>query len=101
MSLLSLPPSSPDSAVSLPSVQQAHVCAHQPEQPELQRPPAGVCGHQTDLRQIPREERRPQGAVRQGPAERFLPDQVLGEQTNTIVCFFFSLSSLGSETISY
>lgn len=35
------------------AVQQAPVCAHQPEQPKLQRPTAGVCRHQANLRQVP------------------------------------------------
>lgn len=61
------------------AVQQAPVCAHRPVKPELQRRLSGVCGHQTDLRQVPREERRPEGAVRQRAAQRFLPRQVLGK----------------------
>lgn len=39
-------------------------------------PPVG--GHPTNRRQIPGEERRPEGDVRQGAAERLLPGQVLG-----------------------
>ena len=35
-------------------------------------------GYPTDLRQISGEEGRPEGAVRQGPAERLLPRQILG-----------------------
>lgn len=62
------------------SVQQAPVCTHQSEQSQLQRPPAGVCGHQANLRQVPREERRPEGAVCKGPSKRFLSHQVLGER---------------------
>lgn len=63
----------------VPPVQQAPVCAHRPVQPELQRRLSGVGGHQTDLRQVPREERRPEGAVRQRATQCLLPRQVLGK----------------------
>lgn len=35
------------------TVQQAPVCAHQPDEPLVQRPAAGVGGHPSDLRQVP------------------------------------------------
>lgn len=60
------------------TVQQTPVCAHWPDQPLLQRPSAGAGGHPTDLRQVPREDGRTQGAVREGPSKRLLPRQILG-----------------------
>src|SRR4029434_7988198 len=69
--------------ISLPllslAVQQAPVCADRPDQPLTQRRSAGVGGHPSDLRQVPREEGGAQGALRQGTAKRFLPHQVLGQ----------------------
>lgn len=61
------------------AVQQAPVCTHRPDEPVVQRPAAGVRGHPTDLRQVPWEERRPEGAVWERATERLLLSQVLGE----------------------
>lgn len=61
------------------TVQQTPVCAHRTDQPLLQRRPVGVGGHSSDLWQIPRKERRAEGALWERPPEFFLPHKVLGE----------------------
>uniref|UniRef100_A0A8B9C8X7 TEA domain transcription factor 3 n=1 Tax=Anser brachyrhynchus TaxID=132585 RepID=A0A8B9C8X7_9AVES len=60
------------------AIQQTPLRAHRPDEPLVQRPAAGGRGHPPDLRQVPREERRPQGALRARPPELLLPRQVLG-----------------------
>ncbi|XP_013372369.1 PREDICTED: transcriptional enhancer factor TEF-5 isoform X7 [Chinchilla lanigera] len=57
---------------------QTPVRAHRPDQPRLLRPAAGGRGRAPDLRQVPREEGRAEGALREGAPQRLLPRQVLG-----------------------
>lgn len=61
------------------AVQQAPVCTHRTDQPFLQRRPAGVGGHPSDLRQIPRKEGRPEGTLWKRAPEFLFPHQILGE----------------------
>lgn len=61
------------------TVQQTPICAHRTDEPLLQRRPVGVSGHSSDLWQIPRKERRAEGAVWERPSEFLLPHKVLGE----------------------
>lgn len=59
--------------------QQTPVCSHRSVQPHVQRPLPRGRGYTADLRQIPGEERRAEGAVWEGTAQRFLPRKVLGK----------------------
>lgn len=70
---------SPSVCLISSKVQQTPVCTHRTDKPLLQRRPVGVGGHSSDLWQIPRKERRPEGAVWERPPEFFLPHKVLGE----------------------
>lgn len=65
--------------LALFTVQQTPLCTHRTDESLLQRRPAGVCGHSSDLWQIPRKERRTEGALWKRPSKLFFPCKVLGE----------------------
>lgn len=60
-------------------VQQASICTYRTDKSFLQWRPAGVGGHSSDLWQIPRKERRAEGALRKRSTEFLLPYKILGE----------------------
>lgn len=68
-----------DTIYVLFSVQQAPICTYRTDKSFLHRRPAGVGRHSSDLWQIPRKERRTEGAVRKRSPEFLLPYKILGE----------------------
>lgn len=72
------------------SVQQAPLCAYRADEPFLQWCPARVCGHSSDLWQIPWKERRAEGAFWQGSPEFLLPHKILGE-CHYVICLRYLL----------
>ena len=65
------------SELNLFSVPQAPVRPHR-RFGDVRRSPPGGCGREADLRQVPGEERWPQGIIRQRTSGSLLPREVLG-----------------------